>query len=75
MEYAVVFDLSPGATGAYYVIGEVVWHQSRVCQVVGTVRLGGQRFRATLRPLPRPTPDQRKEAERWRRRFPAAGGR
>ena len=75
MEYTVVFDLSPGASGAYYVAGEVVWHQNRVCVVTGTTRLDGQRFRASLRPLARPTPQERRQAEDWRRRFPGAGRR
>jgi hypothetical protein len=77
MEYAVVFDMSPGATGAYYVAGDVVWHEGRVCVVSTTVRLGGQRFRAALRVVPRPTPQQRRQAEDWRRRFggPTTGRR
>lgn len=73
MELQVVFDLSPGAPGAYYVSGEVVWHRNHVCVVTGTVRLDARRFRASLRPVPRPTPEQRRQAEDWRRRFPGAG--
>jgi hypothetical protein len=73
MEYHVVFDLSPGAAGAYYVSGEVVWHRNKVCVVTGTVRLDGRRFRASIRPVPQPTPEQRRQAEDWRRRFPWAG--
>jgi hypothetical protein len=73
MEYSVVFDMSPGASGAYYVAGDVVWHAGRVCVVSNTVRLGGQRFRAGLRVVPRPTPQQRRQAEDWRRRFGSPG--
>jgi len=68
-EFVVVFDLSPSATGAYYVSGEVVWHDSRVCRVQSTARINGTRFRAVLRVVPRPTPAERATAEEWRRRF------
>jgi hypothetical protein len=68
----VVFDLSPTAKGAYYVAGDVVLLDGRVCVVQGTVRLDGTRFRAALRVVPHPTPEQRRAAEAWHRRmFPA----
>ena len=66
-EHTVFFDLAPNATGAYYVNGEYVLFQGRVCVVAGTTRLGGTRFRAALRVIPSPTPDQRRAAEEWRR--------
>jgi hypothetical protein len=68
-ELVVVFDLSPSAQGAYYVTGDVVWHQDHVCVVQSTVRLDGTRFRAYLRVATHPTPEQRRAAEEWRRRF------
>jgi hypothetical protein len=70
-EFVAVFDLAPTATGAYYVTGDVVWHDARVCLVTSTVRLDGTRFRAHLRVVPRPTPEQRRAAEEWKRRFGA----
>jgi len=72
MEHTVVFDMSPGGSGAYYVTGDVVWHEGRVCLVSTTSRLDGQRFRARLQVVARPTPEQRRRAEDWRGRF---GGR
>jgi hypothetical protein len=71
-EHTVIFDLAPTATGAYYVMGGYVMHQGRVCYVVGTTRLGGTRFRASLRVVPSPTPAQRRAAEEWRRSNPPA---
>ena len=68
-DYTVVFDLSPTAKGAYYVAGEVVWFDARVCMVQGTVRLDGTRFRATLRVVPHPSLDQRRAAEAWQRQM------
>jgi len=64
-EHTVVFDLSPTASGAYYVTGDVVRHDARVCVVQQVVRLDSTRFRATLRVLPRPTPEQRQAADAW----------
>ncbi len=68
-DYTVVFDLSPTAKGAYYVAGDVVWFDARVCVVQGTVRLDGTRFRASLRVVPHPTLDQRRAAEAWQRQM------
>lgn len=65
----VVFDLAPGSTGAYYVTGEHVWNDARVCLVTATSRISGTRFRASLRVVAHPTPAQRREAEDWRRRM------
>ncbi len=66
-EFTVVFDLSPGSRGAYYVTGDVVRHQGKVCVVANTVRLDGKRFRATLRVVLHPTPQQRRSADEWQR--------
>ena len=68
-EHVVVFDLAPTAKGAYYVTGDVVWHDGRACVVQSTVRLDGTRFRAYLRLISHPTPEQRRTAEEWRRQF------
>ncbi len=71
--HVVVFDLSPTATGAYYVAGELVWHASRVCQVQSTSKIAGTRFRATLHVVPHPTVEQRRAALEWRSRFGSLG--
>jgi hypothetical protein len=65
-EYVVTFDLAPTARGAYYVSGEYVWHEGKVCQVQGTERIAGTRFRARLRVVRPPTADQRRQANEWK---------
>ena len=67
-EHTVFFDLGPTASGAYYVNGEYVMYHGLVCVVAGTARLSGTRFRASLRPVPHPTPQQRRQAQDWQRR-------
>jgi hypothetical protein len=64
-----VFDLGPGSTGAYYVTGEYVWHDGQVCLVTATTRIAGTRFRASLRVVAHPTPQQRRAAQDWRARM------
>lgn len=64
-EHTVVFDLSPTASGPYYVAGEVVRHDTRVCLVQQVVRLDPTRFRASLRVVAHPTPEQRRAADEW----------
>ena len=71
-DVTVIFDMSPRATGAYYVAGRYVMHRREVCVVANTVRLDGTRYRAVLRPVPRPTMAQRREAEQWLRDNPFA---
>ncbi len=73
-EYTVVFDLAPTAKGAYYVAGDYVRHDARVCVVQSVTRIAGTRFRATLRVLPRSTPEQRRAADEWQRSM-GLGGR
>ncbi len=66
-DQTVVFDLSPTSSGGYYVAGEHVRHEGRVCVVQGVTRIAGTRFRATLHPVAHPTPAQRAAADEWQR--------